>query len=448
MDFSLDCLLVCPPRDKTQFYSAYPLLGVGFVAAALERQQLSVQIYDPLNDTLSPEEMARKIIRLRPRIIGLSIIYSALRYFYELVQVLKRDYPQGLIVAGGPQITSNPEIIKVMDIKYGFRGDAELVFAGFCKAVISGIEPDVNTAGLVVNKNGFRQINEPAFIQNLDDLPMPAFHLYNADIYSDIVFSEEKAFTFISSRGCPFDCMFCDKLFRTRYRHHSTGYVINALQLLKNRGVNTLDFVDESFTVNRERTVALCNSLIENNLTLNWGCWTRADLLDEPLLELMKKAGLKRILLGVETGNEALRFKIRKKITNTMYMEAIAACRRQGIITECTFIFGHPGETLEQMHETIEFALQLDPDYTFFYKLNVVPSSEIFERYKTEQHKDGHLFEDYMLKKESYPFYFPEGMDDAAIEKVVTEAYTRFYNRPEKLDNVGRHDYLIDRVKG
>lgn len=441
-----DCLLVCPPRDKTQFYSAYPLLGVGFVAGALEQHQLSVQIYDPLNDTLSPEEMAARIISLKPRIIGLSVIYSALRYFYELIQVLKRDYPQGLIVAGGPQITSNPDIVKVMDIPYGFRGDAELVFAGFCKAVISGSEPDINTTGLVVNTSGVWQINEPAFVSNLDTLPMPALHLYDAGIYSNIVFSNEKAFSFITSRGCPFDCMFCDKLFRTRYRYHSTEYVMQVLQTLKSRGVNTIDFVDESFTVNRERVLDLCHQMCEARLNMTWGCWTRADLLDETLIADMKAAGLRRILLGVETGNEALRFSIRKKITNHMYLEAIAACRRQGVITECTFIFGHPGETYAQMRETIDFAQQLDPDYAFFYKLNVVPSSEIFERYKTEQHKDGNLFEDYMLRKEPYPFYYPEGMDDAAIEKVVNEAYNRFYNRPGKIDNVRKHGYLADRV--
>lgn len=447
MNPSPDCLLVCPPRDKTQFYSTYPLLGVGFVAAALEQQQLSVQIYDPLNDTLTPEEMAGKIIRLKPRIIGLSVIYSALRYFYELIQVLKRDYPQGLIVAGGPQITSNPAIIKVMDIPYGFRGDAELVFAGFCKAIVSGIEPDVNTAGLVVNKNDVLQINEPAFVSNPDTLPMPAIHLYDTGLYRNIVFSEEKAFTFISSRGCPFDCMFCDKLFRTRYRYHSTEYVMGVLKILKSRGVNTIDFVDESFTVNRDRVLDLCRSMCEAELNMSWGCWTRADLLDDTLIAAMKAAGLKRILLGVETGNEALRFKIRKKITNQMYMEAIAACRKQGVITECTFIFGHPGETYAQMRETIDFAIKLDPDYAFFYKLNVVPSSEIFERYKAEQHKDSKLFENYMLRREPYPFYYPDGMDDAAIEKVVNEAYNRFYNRPEKSENIKKHDYLIDRVK-
>jgi len=419
---------------------------VGFVAGALEQQQLSVQIYDPLNDTLTPEEMAARIISLKPRIIGLSVIYSALRYFYELIQVLKRDYPQGLIVAGGPQITSNSDIVKVMDIPYGFRGDAELVFAGFCKAVISGSEPDINTAGLVANTSGVWQINEPAFVSNLDTLPMPALHLYNNDIYRNIVFSEEKAFTFITSRGCPFDCMFCDKLFRTRYRYHSTEYVMQVLQTLKSRGVNTIDFVDESFTVNRERVLDLCHQMCEAGLNMTWGCWTRADLLDETLIADMKAAGLRRILLGVETGNEALRFSIRKKITNHMYLEAIAACRRQGVITECTFIFGHPGETYAQMRETIDFALQLDPDYAFFYKLNVVPSSEIFERYKTEQHKDGNLFEDYMLRKEPYPFYYPEGMDDAAIEKVVSEAYSRFYNRPGKLNNAGKHGYLVGRV--
>ncbi|OPZ99005.1 MAG: coproporphyrinogen III oxidase [Bacteroidetes bacterium ADurb.Bin408] len=363
-----------------------------------------------------------------------------------MIQVLKRDYPQGLIVAGGPQITSNPEIIKVMDIPYGFRGDAEFVFAGFCKAVISGREPDVNASGLVVYKEGKLLVKEPAFIAHLDDLPMPAFSLYGTSIYTNIVFSKEKAFTFITSRGCPFDCMFCDKLFRTRYRHHSTAYVIEALQQLRNMGIGTIDFVDESFTVNRERITDLCRAIIENKLDLSWGCWTRADLLDEELLITMKNAGLKRILLGVETGNEALRFSIRKKITNKMYTVVVEACRRLGIITECTFIFGHPGETPEQMRETIDFACALDPDFAFFYKLNVVPSSEIFERYKAEQNKDASLFEDYMLSKEPYPFYHPEGVDNALIDTMVNEAYNRFYVRPGKSQNTRKHGYLANRL--
>ena len=447
MEYLLDCILICPPRDKTQFYHEYPLLGVGYIASSLLKNNITVEIYDPQSRNNSIEEALRIIKKKKPRIIGLSVIYNSLPILYMLIEQIKKEYPQGLIVAGGPQITSDPGIISKMGIKYGFRGDTENVFAAFCSKIINGAEPDDNTKGMVINKKDYLIVNPPVLVDDIDSIPFPAFDLYNLNKYEDIVFSHQHVFTLMTSRGCPYDCVFCDKLFQTRYRHNSSEYVIEVLNAFADKGINTIDFVDESFTLKRERIVDLCEKMILNNIKISWGCWTRADLLDYDLLVLMKKAGLKRILIGVETGNEKLRFAIKKKIPNEQFVNIISHCRDLGIITECTFILGHPAETKEQMQETIDFAITLNPDFAYFHKLNIVPSSELFEIFKKEQHKDDHLFEDYMLKKEAYPFYYPDGIDDDYLNYIIKKAYTSFYKRPVKMANINMSSFVKGRVE-
>lgn len=447
MSHLTDCLLVCPPRETTQFYHEYPLLGVGYLAAALNKEGIHTQIYDPLNENISPHDMAQIIASRKPGIIGLSVIYNSLPFFYALVQELFVIYPEGLIVAGGPQITSNPEIIKEMGLKYGFRGEAEKVFPAFCKAVLNKLEPDRNSDGLVINTSDSFVFNSPALIDNPDTVAFPQPESYNLSLYKNILFSQEHAFTMVTSRGCPFDCMFCNKLFKTKYRHNSTAYVINNIKAFMAHGIRYFDFVDETFTLKRERVVDLCNAIINEKLGITWGCWTRADLLDDELLALMKKAGLLRLLIGVEAGNEAMRFAIRKKITNQQYLNVINTCNNMAIKTECTFIMGHPDETLDNMEETISFALTLNPTFAYFYKLNVVPATEIFELYKKEQGKDDHLFEKYMVKQENYPFYNPCNVSSDVINTMIDKAYILFYKRPEKRMLVAQNTFLKHRLE-
>jgi anaerobic magnesium-protoporphyrin IX monomethyl ester cyclase len=443
----MDCLLVCPPRDTRQFYFEYPVLGVGYLASCLINKGLTVEIYDPDNDMASPYTMAKIIKRKKARIIGLSITYHYLRFFRELVKELRRIYPQGIIVGGGPHVTSDPEIINGLGLDYGFRGEAEFSFADFCMMIKNNESVPDNYPGLVVRRNGVTVINPPIIINDINQIPYPAYHLYNLKRYRNIIFSAQNVFTMAASRGCPFKCNFCDKLTASQHRQNDVDYVIGAIKELIKMGIRNIAFVDETFTLNRKWVVDFCNSITNEQLNFEWGCWTRADCIDYELLALMRRTGLKRLYLGVETGNEQLRFNVvEKKITNSTFKEMLKYCKELGIITECTYILGHPFETADQMQQTIDFAIELDSDFAYFFSLHVIPNSGVFEVFKEQYGKGNNYFRQFMLGQEEYPIYTPYGIGQNYVVHMLKTAYKRFYNRKEKQEHVMMSSFIRSRL--
>ena len=446
MQEKLSCLLICPYRDKSQFYSQYPLLGIGYVASALKKRNISVAILDANSENGDISIIIDRIKKLKPRIIGFSVIYYSLRFTYKLIQKLKEEYPEGIIVAGGPHITVNPEIIFKMGIGYGFRGESEEVFADFCEAIIKGNNIPKNTKGMVINNLNNKIINEPVYVDDIDQVAPPAFDLYDLKLYRENTIGKKNIFTIISSRGCPFSCSFCDKKHRRPLKFNNIEYVIKQIKQLKNLGIRNIDFVDEIFTINKERVAEFCNRIINENIKISWGCWTRVDHLDKELLILMKAAGLKRLLFGVETGNEQLRFRINKKISNESYINAVNLCNRLNISTECTFIIGHPGENLNMMMDTISFAKRLKPSISYFFLLHVIPASEVFELFKAEDNKSDDYFEKYMTEEEQIPLYIPKNFNLQELYNIMNKAYKSFYYRPSRFLKIYKSRFIKERL--
>lgn len=197
------------------------------------------------------------------------------------------------------------------------------------------------------------------------EIPVPRHDLFPISKYRLPFAKRLPVTTVIASQGCPFSCTFCIGSL-VGFRDRPNENTIEELRFIKKQGIKEIFFKDFTFTLNRSKIMDLCNRMTEEKFGFTWSCLTRVHLIDDELLETMKKAGCHTLLLGVETGNEELLKKYSKGINREQIKKGFDLCKKHGITTLAHFIIGLPGETEKTARETIDLAIELDPDYASF----------------------------------------------------------------------------------
>jgi anaerobic magnesium-protoporphyrin IX monomethyl ester cyclase len=446
IESGLECLFVSPPAK----FSRYPYLGICGMAAVLRNRGISADILDCAAWGLDEAAAVRLIAEARPRIVALSVMSLDLVSVYPIIRGLKREHPEGVIVIGGSHLNADPGIIRDMGVTYGFSGECDLVFADFCETVLGGGEPS-SLPGLIVHGDGNTASEPPTIVEDLDALPPPAYDLLPLDRYFSAI-TAGRPMALNASRGCPFNCIFCSKLQKTRYRTLGVDNVVAQCGWLVNDlGVRYIEFVDELFTLKKDRVLELCRKLLRSGLQFQWGCNARADVISEDLVIAMKEAGCVKISFGVETGSERIRYLDNKRITNERYIEAVNLCKKRGIQVMGFFIFGHPGETIEEMRETVAFAGVLKTDMAYFHKMVPIPNSELFESARAAGEIRPDHWTRYMLGNLRDPIYYPQGISPEAEHRIYRSAWWRFYLSPRQIRRylglLLKWGYLIRSVK-
>ena len=421
----IDCLLLNPPAPFTR----YPYLGIALLASLLRKDGIRVEILDSSALGYTLQDTIKHIQHRKPRIIGITVMSATLRSSYLLIQAIKENYYGGVIVIGGAHIDGDPEIMASIKIPYAFWGECEYEFVDFCEQILGGQIPN-KMPGLIINNNGELFKGKPNVVSELDALPMPAYDLLPLDRYYSPS-TKLKTVSFISSRGCPYNCVFCSKLQQKPFRHLSIENITNQVEKLVNEfGIQWIEFVDEIFTLKRKFVIELCEAVIAKNIYFNWGCGTRADRIDEEMVILMGKAGCRKIGFGIETGVERLRFALNKRITNYKIIDAVKLCRKHGVRVGGSFIFGHPSETVKDMQQTIRFARKLPLNTPGFNRMIPIPNSDLFEKAKKSGRISKNVWRNFMLGKCSYPLFAPEGISHQTIAWFHRKAFLFTYLWP------------------
>jgi len=238
----------------------------------------------------------------------------------------------------------------------------------------------------------------------------------------------------MTSRGCPYRCTFCFKsIFGRKYITQSSERITNEIKyLIKKLGVRELLFYDDSFTINRERTIELCNEFIKNDINIPWSCETRVNHVDKKLLEKMKEAGCYIISYGVESGDQQILNNLKKDITIEQVRNAFKLTRKVDILTVAYFMIGSPGDTRKTVRKTINFAKQLDADFAQFSICTPFPGSELFDNLI----RKGIKIEDWdkasyvTSKTKSKPVILTEHLSEEEVKRFYSSAYKEFYLRP------------------
>lgn len=374
---SISVVLINPPVEHVrEEHDAPPQghIGLAYLGAALRENDIDCIIIDAKLSRLSYEEVVRSIIKMNPRIIGITSFSHEINIAAKLSSTIKEHLPATKIVIGGAHASSLPEetLTNFTNFDFLVKGEGEHTFPALAQAILnSGEQSITGLPGVGYRSNGSVIITPKGdWINDLDSLSFPAWDL----------FPQMKIFPVISSRGCPFKCVFCAKMLGDRIRLRSPENVLAELNMLQERfAAEDIIFFDETFGFHKNWLTQFLDGLIISGLNqkLRWGIITRAHLLTQDVLQKIKQAGCIKIDFGVESGNEQILKIIKKGETKEDFIRAARLIKEAGIKSHSYYILGHPHETKETAKETIDFAAKLNTDYISIGIMIPYPGTEV-----------------------------------------------------------------------
>jgi anaerobic magnesium-protoporphyrin IX monomethyl ester cyclase len=362
-------------------------IGLAYVAAALEKSGFQVEMLDNYLLEKPIDEVKLEIKRLNPEIVGITCSSATYSRCVETAKAVKETLPSCKVVVGGWHPSYEPEsLLQHSEIDYVVMGEGERAMVELATHISKG-ENDrtlADIAGVAYRRKGKIVKTTQRFINNLDELPFPAWNLLPLHLYDRrIEFLDVNPVDNMSiARGCPYNCAFCEikQLWGTTCRTFSPKRVLDEINhLMTNYGTKGIYFINDNFTIRKKETAELCALIRKNKLDIEWVCDTRVDLVSRDLLKEMKAAGCKTIWFGGESGSQRILDKLNRGVTLEQTERALKMCREEGIQTACSFLLGIPGETEADMKATFKFARKIDPDWCRFNVFVAVPGSALYD---------------------------------------------------------------------
>jgi len=438
-------LLINPPRenelvgnnpaliDEARGYN--PPLGLLYLAGYLEKHSSHrVEVIDAQVEELSYPDLKERILAAKPDLVGLSAMTFTLLDVMETARLSKEAYPEVPVVVGGAHTFLYPtETVNLPNCDYVISGEGEVSFAILVDALGGGTSLDKVPGLTYIENKEVRSNPVPPLCGDLDSIPFPARQLVPYQKYSSVMATRQPITTMFTSRGCPFRCSFCDRPhLGKQFRCRSAENVVDEMEECVELGINEFLVYDDTFTVNRDRALAVCDEIIKRKLDIGWDIRARVDCVDEELLRRLKSANCERIHYGVEAGTEKILKVLKKGITLDRVRESVSITKKLGIETLAYFMIGAPTETRDDIMQTIDFALELKPDFAHITILCPFPATEIYSRGLEE----GIFTKDHWHEfaknptPEFQPPYWNENFSDLELQELLIFAYKKFYTRP------------------
>jgi len=427
------------PKDVYGRYSdvgSYlPPLGLATIAAILERDSHKIKIIDNSVMRWHIPQIIQKVAEFNPDCVGFSATTPMLPFTKKVAKGIKERLKEIQLVIGGSGITADKKTIWDSVIDYGVYGEGDYTFLELITNLDQKRKVD-NIRGIILNTD-VQRINPPrASIENLDELPIPAYHLlpklknYRIDPDRSIDFPIG---TIVTSRGCPYNCIFCDhSTFSRKFRAHSAERVVDEMKLLVNKfGVKEIDFEDDLFIFDKQRVIKICRLLKKEKFKVKWQCTARANLIDEELVKEMASAGCWLVSIGIESGSQRILNLIKKGITIEQIIKSVMLMDKYGIKVRGYFMINNLSETKEEMAASLKLALSL-PLHTIFVCITTpFPNTELWNIAKNygSFNKDMNnieLFSD-------NPNFITYGFTKEEIIDFNKKFYIKFFFRPKQI---------------
>lgn len=423
------------PNVVDEETGCYPSLGLMYIAACVERYtDHQIEILDTQAEKMNYEEMKSEIRKRNPDIVGIQAMTFTLVDVILTAKIVKELDKSIPLILGGPHVNIYPEeTISNSEIDFLVLGEGEYVFPDLINALSQ--RKDLSKIRGIVYKRNKEIINtgKREFITNLDAVPFPAHHLVPYQKYHSVLAKRTPITTMMTSRGCPFKCIFCTRPQLGKiFRYRSAENVVDEMEQCARIGIKEIFLYDDTFTIKKQRVIDICNEILRRNLKIMWDIRSRVDTVDEKILKKLKLAGCERIHFGVEAGTQGILNILRKGITLQQAEKAFQWSREVGITTLAYFMIGNPTESRKQILETIKFSVKIKPDYVHIALTTLFPATELYRRgleRKILKHDYWKQFAE-NPRTDFVPEIWEENLRRKELIRLLKSAYMKFYMRP------------------
>lgn len=421
------------PGIKTvkENYGIFPSLSLLYVAGILENAGCQVLFIDAHAEDLSLEDTVKRLEEFSPDFIGYTLTTYLFFQSLDWIKAIKEKLPNTPVVVGGVHLSIYAkETLGYPSIDYAVTGEAEESLPAMLHAIVD--KKDLSQVrGIAFKQPDGTIIVTPREKEvDVNLAPFPARHLIKNDIYYSFISKYKNFSVFITSRGCPYKCIFCEQGSKT-FRPRTPKNVVDELELcVKEFGIRELDFFDSSFTIRKQRVIEICDEIKRRKLDIVWAARTRVDCITDDVLKAMASAGCTRIYYGIESGNREILHTLKKSTSIEMYHDVVRRTKQHGIHTFGYFMIGNPYENEISIRQTIRLALELDLDYAQFSKVTPMPATEMYTMLLKEHGRD--YWREHIAQGIDDDIPRPLcDMTDEEIQRWTRLAYVRFYYRPK-----------------
>lgn len=411
-----------------------PPLGVMYLAAYLKQKSKHiVKVLDCQVEQLGEKEIEEEIRQFDPHIVGISAWTDFWYDAYRCIQIAKQVNPNIHVTVGGPHVgIFGKETLEHSGCDSVIVGDGEIPLLWLANSIANNVELD-HLPGIHNKKSGYQKGPDEFFIlSNLDSLPFPDRHSVPLNKYFSAVSKSRVVTTMITSRGCPFHCIYCKLNFQKNIAR-SAENVVAEFEQISASGIKEVEIYDDTFTWSKKRVINICNGIIEKGLDIHWAIRDRVSSADEEMMAWLAKAGCSRIHYGIESGLDRTLRRIKKNITSEQAKNAVGMAKKFGMEVLTYFMLGLPGETAEDMQASIQFAKSLNPDFSTFSVAVPYAGTEMYQ----EGLASGIIPEDYWMQyaikptpKFEVPHFWEEFLTKQELQRMRDKATRSFYFRP------------------
>ncbi len=448
----VDIVLTSPPYSMEEDYGLLDFVGhygppnnLLYLISTLEEANINTELVDLSRETKSLEGCAEHIVSFNPEFVGVAVHFTFLvEKSLKLISLIKKLDPKIKIIVGGVHFTALAEEVmnQCPEIDVGILGEAEEVIIDVVKYLKEGKELD-DLNGMVFRKGReLVKTGSSNMVSDINKLPLPPLDKISYFSHSPTLYKEKRRehLLIATSRGCPFQCTFCDRtVLGNKIRFYTIEYLSKLIDtFIEHVQVDCFEIADENIFITKKRFSEICELFKEKALKYNieWSCSMRADSVEPDTGEMLYGAGCNNVVFGLESGSKKMLKVYKKKINVDEVPQKCKYIKDAGVKVSGSFIIGGPEEDEDSILDTINLIKKIDLDVMTLWYFIPLPGSEIYENIE----KKGELIGSYSERTGHYVTFVPNTISKEQIEASYKRIYRTFYSKPSVIyQTIKRH---------